>query len=151
MKVRRILVPVDFSEHTSDVLAWAGDVARRYDASITIVHVYQTLELVIPDGVILQSASSLVDLMRHLGAALDDARQRLEVSAPGIPVKTELRHGVPFVEIVQCAREGDFDLVVIGTHGRTGIQHALVGSVAEKVVRKAPCPVLVARAVARSS
>ncbi len=143
--VRRILVPIDFSKQSNQALAWAGDLAVRYDASITILHVYQTLELLLPEGYVLPSASSVADLLRHAGSALDHAKHRLELSAPGIAVKTELRHGVPFVEIVRLAREGDFDLIVIGTHGRTGIQHALLGSVAEKVVRKAPCPVLAAR------
>ena len=143
--VRRILVPIDFSKHSNQALAWAGDIAQRYDASITVLHVYQTLELLLPDGYVLQSATSVADLLRHVGEGLDAAKDRLVKSAPGIPVATELRHGAAFVEIVRLAREGAYDLIVIGTHGRTGLQHALLGSVAEKVVRKAPCPVLVAR------
>ncbi|HWM86759.1 MAG TPA: universal stress protein, partial [Kofleriaceae bacterium] len=60
-------------------------------------------------------------------------------------VGTNISQGVPFAEVVREAREGGFDLIVMGTHGRTGLRHALIGSVAEKVVRKAPCPVLTVR------
>jgi nucleotide-binding universal stress UspA family protein len=64
---------------------------------------------------------------------------------PGVPVKTAFLEGHPFVEIIRYARETKIDLIVIATHGRTGIKHALFGSVAEKVIRKAPCPVLVVK------
>ena len=63
----------------------------------------------------------------------------------GVPVQTAFLEGRPFVEIIRYARDNEIDLIVISTHGRSGIKHALFGSVAEKVVRKAPCPVLVVK------
>jgi nucleotide-binding universal stress UspA family protein len=85
--------------------------------------------------------------MLHPEPAAQEELDRLEV--PGAEqvrqVVREVQSGPPFVEIVRYAKEHDVDLIVMGTHGRTGIAHALIGSVAEKVVRKAPCPVLTVR------
>lgn len=143
--IRKILVPVDFSANAKEALAWAADLARRYDAAVTLAHVYQPISMTLPDGFVLSSAPALVDLLNQLDRALADARRDLTDVAPGIKVDTQLLQGVPFAEIVRFAREGGYDLVVMGTHGRTGLKHALLGSVAEKVVRKAPCPVLTIR------
>jgi len=144
-KLRRILVPIDFSPHADAAIAWAVDLARRYDASIVLTHVYQPLSLALPDGYVLQSAMALSDLLAKIDEALDAAKQRIELMSPGIGVKTAVRQGAPWAEIGALAREAPCDLIVMGTHGRTGIKHALLGSVTEKVVRTAPCPVLTVR------
>jgi universal stress protein A len=144
MMIRKILVPTDFSAHSSDQQAWAAELARRYDASLTLVHVYQPISYALPEGYVLPSANLLADLEVSLGRALDDAKKKLEASS-GLRVDTALMQGVPFAEIVRFAREGSYDLIVLSTHGRTGLRHVLLGSVAEKVVRKAPCPVLTVR------
>lgn len=144
-KLRRILVPIDFSPHADAAIAWAVDLARRYDASIMLTHVYQPLSLALPDGYVLQSAAALSDLLAKIDDALDVAKQRIELMSPGIVVKTAVRQGAPWAEIGQLAREAPCDLIVMGTHGRTGLKHALLGSVTEKVVRTAPCPVLTVR------
>ncbi len=143
MAIGRILVPTDFSAHSREAQAWAADLARRYQASITLLHVYQPLNY-LPEGYVQPSASLLADVELALGHALDDARKQLELT-PGLHVDTALVQGVPFAEVVQFAREGSYDLIVAGTHGRTGLRHALLGSVAERIVRKAPCPVLTVR------
>jgi universal stress protein A len=144
MKIRKILVPTDFSAHSREAQAWAVELARHYDASLTLAHVYQPISYALPEGYVLPSANLLADLEVNLGKALDDAKRQLETN-PGLRVDTVLVQGVPFAEIVRLAREGSFDLIVLSTHGRTGLRHALLGSVAEKVVRKAPCPVLTVR------
>jgi nucleotide-binding universal stress UspA family protein len=144
MTIRKILVPVDFSAHSKESQVWASELAQRYDASLTLLHVYQPISYALPEGYVLPSASLLADLEVSLGKALDEAKTQLESTA-GLRVDTALIQGVPFAEIVRFAREGAYDLIVLSTHGRTGIRHALLGSVAEKVVRKAPCPVLTVR------
>jgi nucleotide-binding universal stress UspA family protein len=80
-------------------------------------------------------------------AAARDALERVAKadSVQGLHVRREVREGTPFYEIIRFAREGDVDLIVMGTHGHTGLTHVLLGSVTEKVVRKAPCPVLTVR------
>jgi nucleotide-binding universal stress UspA family protein len=144
MTIRKILLPTDFSAHSREAQAWAIELARRYDASLTLVHVYQPISYALPEGYVLPSANLLADLEVSLGRALDDAKKQLEAGS-GLRVDTALMQGVPFAEIVRFAREGSYDLIVLSTHGRTGLRHVLLGSVAEKVVRKAPCPVLTVR------
>ncbi len=144
LAIRKILVPTDFSAHSREAQAWAVELARRYEASLTLMHVYQPISYALPEGYVLPSANLLADLEVSLGKALDDAGKELQ-STPGLRVDTALTQGVPFAEIVRFAREGSFDLIVLSTHGRTGLKHALLGSVAEKVVRKAPCAVLTVR------
>lgn len=141
--IRKILVPTDFSALSKQAQTWATELAKRYDASLTLLHVYQPISYALPEGYVLPSANLLADLEVNLGRALDEAKKQLE--SAGVPVDTSLVQGIPFAEIVRFAREGGYDLVVLSTHGRTGLRHALLGSVAEKVVRKAPCPVLTVR------
>jgi len=144
MTIRKILVPTDFSAHSKEAQAWAAELARRYESSLTLVHVYQPISYALPEGYVLPSANLLADLEVNLGRALDDAKKELEASS-GLRVDNALMQGVPFAEIIRFAREGSYDLIVLSTHGRTGLRHVLLGSVAEKVVRKAPCPVLTVR------
>lgn len=142
MTIRKILVPIDFSAHSREAQKWAADLARRYDATLTLLHVYQPISYALPEGYVLPSANLLADLEVSLGRALDEAKKELEQD---VRVDTALVQGVPFAEIVRFAREGSYDLIALSTHGRTGLRHALLGSVAEKVVRKASCPVLTVR------
>jgi nucleotide-binding universal stress UspA family protein len=142
--IKKILVPTDFSVHSAEATAWAADLARRYDASVTLIHVYQPVSMALPEGYVLMSANALADLLSELDGALAKAKEDMAATERITP-ETMLLQGVPFAEIVQFAREGSYDLVVMGTHGRTGLRHALLGSVAEKVVRKAHCPVLTIR------
>jgi nucleotide-binding universal stress UspA family protein len=142
--IQKILVPIDFSPHAAEATAWAADLARRYDASLTLLHVLQPVAMALPEGYVLMSANALSDLMTELDRALARARKDVEATERISP-ETKLVQGAPFAEIVQFARDGGFDLIVMGTHGRTGLKHALLGSVTEKVVRKAPCPVLTVR------
>jgi len=141
---RKILVPIDFSPHSGEALRVAAEMAKMYDASITVTSVFQPAIYPLPEGAILPSPIAHTDALARTRELLERAVEQA-TTASGMPVEAKLLQGVPFVEIVGLARSGGFDLIVMGTHGRTGIGHALLGSVAEKVVRKAPCAVLTLR------
>jgi nucleotide-binding universal stress UspA family protein len=141
---RKILVPVDFSPHSDDGMRLAADIARRYEASLTLVHVYQPVAYPFPEGFMLYTPSQLAEMLTEMQKLLD--RARAEVEAGGsLRVEAKLLQGIVASEIVTTAQQESFDLIVMGTHGRSGLQHALLGSVAEKVLRKAHCPVLTVR------
>ncbi|MCX5675672.1 MAG: universal stress protein [Planctomycetota bacterium] len=145
-QLKRILVPTDFSDHSERAAAYAVELARRYEADeIHCVHVSD-----IPADLLATSAyymtgpsEQFVEQVREEGRKSLDAFARKNFKDR--PVKTVFLEGRPFVEIIRFARENQIDLIVISTHGRSGIKHALFGSVAEQVVRKAPCPVLVVK------
>jgi nucleotide-binding universal stress UspA family protein len=142
-EIRKILVPTDFSAHAEAAAEWAVDLAEKFGAEVTLVHVYDYPTYVLPDGALLPAADVIGNLMADIQDRFD--RLKAKFAERGVALRTETRQGVPLPEIVKLARESGTDLIVMGTHGRTGIQHFLIGSVAEKVVRKAPCPVLTVR------
>ncbi len=138
----RILVPTDFSDSARNALAVACDLARRFDASVTLLNVYQVPGVIYPEGFIPASPETYNKLLDETAAALGALKaeaERLGCSR----VETRALEGTVFDEIVREAK--DHDVIVIGTHGRTGVSHVLLGSVAEHVVRLAPCPVLTVR------
>lgn len=141
----KILVPVDFSTHSAEAVRYAADLSRRYEASVTLAHVYQPIAYPLPEGFVLHTAAQLANMMLEFGKLLEAAKADAE-AAGALRVETEMLQGIASSEIVRFAGESGHDLIVMGTHGRTGIKHALLGSVAEKVVREAPCPVLTLRA-----
>lgn len=143
--IQKILVPCDFSDANIKVLTWACDLAKRYGATLTLFHVYQPPTYVVPpDSAMLASPEVLADQVTEMMDSLDDLKKTAE--SQGIEqVVTKLSQGLPDTEILQECKEGTYQLVIMGTHGRTGLKHVFLGSVAEKVVRKAPCPVLTIR------
>jgi nucleotide-binding universal stress UspA family protein len=144
MRIRTILVPIDFSPHAQEAMAWAVDLARRYDATLVLAHVVQPVPwLAAPDGMAFTPADIVASTRRELLDALEQTRR--SVVAAGVRAEAELLDGSPAHEIAVLARRIDASLIVMGTHGRTGLQHALLGSVAEKVVRHSSCPVLTVR------
>ncbi len=140
----KILVPVDFSEHSKRALAVAADLARRYEASLGLVHVFQPVLYSVPESYMVYTQDQLPNLLAELEKLLEQAKHDV-LAAGALQVTTAVLQGIPHVEVIRAAQEGKYDLIVMGTHGRTGMAHALLGSVAEKVVRKAPCPVLTVR------
>lgn len=142
---QKILVPVDFSPYSSFALRSAADLARRFSGSVTILHVQDALPSALPGD--LQPITK--EQEHQLRAAIDKELAALRVraeTAGASGVQTLVAEGHPADVIVRCAERGGFDLIVLGTHGRRGFQRMLLGSVAERVVRQAPCPVLTVRA-----
>jgi len=140
-RFKTIVAPTDFSDSSRSALHYALDLVAEGGA-IIVCHVvddmpltYGYVGLAVPPG----------DIRTRMA---EEAKEELVAFIPvleGQAVETVVLHGNPAGEIVRIAAERHADLVVMGTHGRTGIQHALLGSVAEKVTRKSPCPVLVVR------
>lgn len=146
---RKILVPVDFSTHSAEAVRYAADLSRRYEASVTLAHAHQPAEYAFPEGYLLHKASDQPSIRAQLEQQLSAAKAEAQ-GAGALGVETKLLEGVASAAIVGFAETSEQDLIVMGTRGRTGLGHALLGSVAEKVVRTAPCPVLTVRAVVRN-
>ena len=142
IQIKRILCPVDFSANAEHALQYALAFARTFDAELEILHAVEPIAYEVGgDEMGVQLAVQyLQEVEVAVTARLEELCAKAKRSHP--KVSPHLAKGVAFVEIVRRAKEGNVDLIVIGTHGRTGLAHALMGSVSEKVVRKAPCPVL---------
>jgi len=143
--LRRILVPSDFSKFSEVALTYGSALAEKFGAELYLLHVVQDLSLFIPDAVAV--APPLVPPMDQFTAAAREALERLvhQSQLEHLRVHGEIREGTPFYEIIRYAKELEIDLIVMGTHGHAGLAHVLLGSVTERVVRKAPCPVLTVR------
>jgi nucleotide-binding universal stress UspA family protein len=141
---KRILCPIDFSDASRSALETAADLARRNGASLTLFHAYPVPGYTFPDGSFVASSKMLEELADQAKRHLDEWKA-IAAGLGVAAVDAATAVGEPAHEIVAFAKEKGADLVVVGTHGRTGLQHALMGSVAERVVRKAPCPVLTVR------
>jgi len=142
-KVQRILVPVDFSEPSKKSLEYAYYFAQRFDAKIDVLHVWKPTEYTGDAMVTLTRSEPELTLSTFLR---NHADQQLTAFLKDMPHSNRmLESGDAAQVIAKVAREGGYDLIVMGTHGRTGFSHMMMGSVAEKVVRLAPCPVLTYR------
>jgi nucleotide-binding universal stress UspA family protein len=144
MNMRKILVPTDFSTGARAAIKAALGMARSLGAEITLLNVFPLPNYILPDGsVFLAEAPTFAQIATRASEALGEIKKSL--SAEGLTVHIEAVAGAPAEEIVRVARDGGFDMIVMGTHGRTGWAHLLIGSVAERVVRLSPCPVLTVR------
>jgi len=143
MRIRHILVPTDFSEGSTRAFETALDMAVDSGAIMTLLHVQHLPTSVFPDVILPIAPEMMRDAERSMELVLDEWCGRAH--AAGVPCDRRMAMGATHTEICNTAEEIDADLIVIGTHGRSGLSHALLGSVAEKVVRKAPCPVLTVR------
>lgn len=146
----KILVPTDFSSHAALAMQTAADLSRRYDASLTLVYVFEPMASFLPDGYPMLIGPQLDPLFADLERLLADAKRAAE-AAGAVRVATDLLHGFAAGEICELATSAGYDLIVMGTQGRTGLAHYLLGSVAERVVRIAPCPVLTVRVAPRAA
>jgi len=142
--ISKILAPIDFSDYSKNALKYAAEFALNFKAKIFLIYVIEPV-IYPADFSIGQVTIPTPDVDMHSRAQseLDSlAKSFIESS---IEVETMIKSGKPFVEIIETASEKDIDLIIIATHGHTGVEHLLFGSTAEKVVRKAPCPVLTVR------
>lgn len=146
LKIRTILVPIDFSAPSEKALEYAAPLARQFNAKIVLLHVCQErfygtefAYLPIEESAVNWAATDRMKLI---------AEQKI---APELLGEIVVRHGVAFEEIAKVAKELDAELIIVNTHGYTGLKHVLVGSTAERVIRHAPCPVLVVRGGAEAA
>jgi nucleotide-binding universal stress UspA family protein len=143
MELKKVLVPIDFSNHSDQALRWGTSLAEKYGAQVLLLHVIPpAVEEVSTHG----SASEeiIMDLEAKVEARLGETVLRdLDDS---LPVDVKIAVGKAPEEILRVAREEAVGLIVMGTHGRTGLAHVLLGSTAETVLRSSPCPVFTVRA-----
>jgi nucleotide-binding universal stress UspA family protein len=139
---KKILAPTDFSEPSYRALEWARELAEKFSSELFLVHVVAPMPAVTPVAVPTTFDVPLYQkgLRESAEKSLDELREKR--LPEGVNVRTEVRIGQAAHEIVKMAEENQADLIVIATHGATGLEHILFGSVAEKVVRTADCPVL---------
>lgn len=144
MNVKKILFPTDFSEGSDNALPYAADMAKHYGAKLYLLHVIQDIAGATASYV---PHVSLDELYRDMekNAAKEIDRYGLEEFRGLKDIERIVVKGRPYEEILKFARENKADLIVIGTHGRRGLDRVIFGSTAEKVVRDAPCPVLSVR------
>lgn len=140
-----ILVPVDFSENAIHAVDYAIRLAGAFHSRVVLVHVYHFPVELLTDwsayGTLVGSSEILEGLRKDREEQMNALAR--EKARPGLSLETRVLEGTPFSEIVKAARAEGANLIVMGTRGLTGIRHILIGSTAERVVRKAPCPVLV--------
>jgi nucleotide-binding universal stress UspA family protein len=146
IKLKRILVPTDFSDGARHALTYGVSFAREYEAELTLLHVVETLTVgyasdlfPVPMAEVFQEVSAY--------ARAEIAKLAAEVREKGVTVHERVVQGKPSAEIIRIASEETIDMIVLGTHGKGVLDQALFGSTTERVVRKAPCPVLTVRPV----
>ena len=142
-EIRKILCPVDFSAPSEQALRYAIGLAERFGASVKLLHVYQIPTYALPDGALLARPDFLAELTTELQKQMDGLIERYR--ARNVPLEGEVLEGLAFQEIDRVAEQDHADLIVMGTHGRSGLKHMLLGSVAERVVRISKVPVLTVR------
>lgn len=143
-RLRKILVPVDFSEYSSKALEYALSFAAQFQASLILLHVVEPT--VYPENymVLPPALDEINQAMIKAGQDRLEALRREQVGDRA-PAEAVVRVGRAYFEIAEAARALDTDMIIIATHGYTGLKHVLLGSTAERVVRHAPCPVLTVR------
>ena len=142
MDIRKILVPFDFSEYSEKAFTWALAMAERWRARLLLLHVVPAPSY---PPLLMGTYFNVAEFEASLRADAEARAQEFVTKTRGkaIQVDTRVMLGEPFSDICRIAEEEKVDLIVMGSHGRTGLSHVLLGSVAERVVRHAPCPVLV--------
>ena len=162
MEAQKIVVPIDYSAYSAPALQWGMSLAQKYGAQLLVLHVIpKAVEEVYPEGVSSVSPMAsyydgmapgsrpfitqpiIVDLQENAVNQLE--RFASEHLSDAFPVEVKVTVGKPAAEILRVVHKEGADLIVMGTHGRTGLRHLLLGSVAEAVSRHAPCPVFTLR------
>lgn len=135
LNIRTVLHPTDFSRCSDTAFSVACSLAQQHNAHLVLLHVAGPVT----------SGPSLVPDATEAQQAIATKLNALRAANPNAAISRQIRHGAPAEEIVRLARECKADVIVLGTHGRTGLARLLAGSVAEEVMRTAPCPVLAVR------
>ncbi len=144
LEINKILVPIDFSDYSKNSLKYAASFANKFNSEITLIYVVEPV-IYPPDFSMGQIAIPSVNAEWDLKAKEELEKLGKQEIPESIKVSTIIKTGKPFLEIIDTAAEENIDLIIIATHGHSGVEHILFGSTAEKVVRKAPCPVLTLR------
>lgn len=140
-RIAKVLVPVDFTDYSNQAVDYAGMLAAKFGARVRLLHVIEKFTYSVTDTIqVVDHYSALRAIAQPL---IEGLRKHLDEH--GVAADAEIRTGTPYAEILDEADRFKADLIVMGTHGRTGLAHALLGSVAERVVRLARCPVLTVR------
>jgi len=139
----RILVPVDLMEGSRSIIDYAVQLARPFNASIEVMHAWEPPQYVAPDLLVAAPGWNPQSLEK---TALEAARKELDaliapIDSPG-PITQRLEVGEPATAVLRAAETGGFDMIVMGTHGRRGLPRLLLGSVAQKIIARAHCPVV---------
>jgi nucleotide-binding universal stress UspA family protein len=144
IELKRILLPTDFSDYSAAATTYACALAEQFDAELHLLHVLEVHAGTTP---LFGAGLALSSPIKESRKAADTALEKVLDTdwEKDRPVVRATADGAVFVEIIRYAKENSIDMIVLGTHGRTGLSQMLMGSVAEKVVRKAPCPVLTVR------
>jgi nucleotide-binding universal stress UspA family protein len=146
VNLKRILLPTDFSQPAAEAAAYACAFAEQFGSELHLLHVIRYLPAELPDFAMGFSFAGLPSIEELEEAAISELAKVLKPEwQKGRAAVLATKQGPPFVEIIRYAQSHQIDMIVMGTHGRSALPHALLGSVAEKVVRKAPCPVLTVR------
>jgi nucleotide-binding universal stress UspA family protein len=162
METQKIVVPIDYSDYSVPALQWGASLAQKYGAQLLLLHVIpKAVEEVYPEGASSISPMAsyydgmapgsrpfiaqpiIIDLQEHARMALERFASEHLRDVPSVQMKVAV--GKPAAEILRVVREEEAGLIVMGTHGRTGLRHILLGSVADAITRHAPCPVFTLR------
>ncbi|MFI5183532.1 MAG: universal stress protein [Vicinamibacteria bacterium] len=144
IEIKRILLPTDFSESAHHALHYAVSLAQSFGARITLLHVVENVAVSYASDLFPVPMAEVFEEVSGY-ARTEIAALAAEVRNQGVEVRESVVQGKPAAEILRAAAEESMDLIVLGTHGRGVLDHALFGSTTERVVRKAPCPVLTCR------
>lgn len=142
--IKKILVPIDFSDYSKSALKYAVNFAKVFNAEMYLIYVVEPV-IYPPDFSMGQIAIPSITIEMDERAKEELTKLAQQEIPSEIKQQIIIKTGKPFVEIIETASEEDIDLIIIATHGHSGVEHILFGSTAEKVVRKAPCPVLTLR------
>jgi len=138
--LKRILHPTDFSDNSEKALKYACSLAIQFNADLHLIHVIQDLGWVIPSIEMTFPEDYYEKQKKYANEELSVLPEKI-INHTGSVIRN-VREGQPFMEIMHYAKENTIDMIVMGTHGRSGLAHLIMGSVAENVVRRSPCPVL---------
>jgi len=145
-EIKHILVPIDFSDHSGAALETATEIAKRFGAKVWLLHCYPIYAGGVTPYSIVTPARYYRDIRSEAERRLRQSQEKIE--AEGVEAESSVSPTDPQEAIARMATERGVDLIVMGTRGLTGFRHAMLGSVAERTVRSAPCPVLTVKAEA---